>query len=203
MNTRAQQAPLPGRMTADEFLAWSMDQPSGRFELVDGKVFVMAPERVDHCLAKGEAFFALRGAVRASGLECEVFGDGMAVQVSDDVVYEPDVQVRCGLRLPDDAILVPDPLVVVEVLSPSTRAVDTGKKLTGYFALPSVRHYLVLDIKDRTVVHHRRGDEGGRIETRIHRAPGPEGEPAPGGGADLILDPPGLTLRLANLFEAP
>ena len=35
----------PGRMTVDEFLAWAMAQPEGRFELVDGRVVAMAPER--------------------------------------------------------------------------------------------------------------------------------------------------------------
>ena len=42
----------PGRMTVDEFLAWAMAQPEGRFELVDGKVVTMAPERVAHARLK-------------------------------------------------------------------------------------------------------------------------------------------------------
>jgi hypothetical protein len=59
----------------------------------------------------------------------------------------------------------------------------------GYFRIPSVRHYLVLDTEARAVVHHRRGDRGG-IETRILRDGG------------LALDPPGIEIALADLFAA-
>jgi Uma2 family endonuclease len=192
VNTQAKLA--PPRMSAEEFIAWSMDQPSGRYELVDGEVVEMAAERVGHAMAKVAVLIALHAAVRARGLDCQVFGDGMAVQVADRAVYEPDAQVRYGPPLPRDAVLVPDPLIVVEVLSPSTRAVDTGKKLKGYFALPSVRHYLVLDPEDRTVIHHRR--EGAGIATRVLVA-------EEGGGPELLLDPPGLAVPCGALFEAP
>ena len=55
--------------------------------------------------------------MRAAGLTCEVFTDGMTVAV-DDSDYEPDALVRCGAPLPGDAVTVLDPLVIVEVLSP-------------------------------------------------------------------------------------
>ena len=92
--------------------------------------------------------------------------DGMAVRIDDRTVYEPDALVRCGPPLPGDAIEVNDPVIVVEVVSPSSRGVDRGVKLASYFSLPSVRHYLIVDTDKRVVIHHRRGDEG-RIEVRI------------------------------------
>jgi Uma2 family endonuclease len=195
MNTQPRPQP-PGRMTADEFLAWATNQP-GRYELVDGRVFGMAAEKLLHVRVKLEVTIALRQAVRAAGAGCEVYIDGASVRTDDATVYEPDALVRCGPALPDDDLVVPDPLILVEVLSPSTGAMDTGKKLTGYFSIPSVRHYLVVDPESRTVVHHRRGGEGDPIETRILHARPPEG------GADLVLDPPGLTIPCEHLFEAP
>lgn len=194
----------PGRMTADEFLLWALDQP-GRYELVNGEVVGMARERAAHARTKHRAVVALEAAIRGRGLGCEAFPDGMAVRVADGAIYEPDAQVRCGDPLPSDAVEVPDPLIVVEVLSPSTGQVDTGKKLTGYFSLPSVRHYLVLDPQDRTVIHYRRVGEGGpedRIATRILHARTPEEGMAGHPGADLVLDPPGLTIPCEDLFEA-
>ena len=75
------------------------------------------------------------------------------------------------------------------MLSPSTALRDTHRKLIGYFTLPSVFHYLVVDPIDRNVVHHKRG-EGGLIETRpLHEGP-------------LRLDPPGLELSVAELFAS-
>ena len=85
---------------------------------------------------------------------------------------------------------ISDPVVVVEVVSPSSRAIDSGAKLTDYFRLPSVRHYLVVNIDARAVTHHRRG-EAGDIATRILR------------DGTLALDPPGLTVEVAAHFAVP
>ena len=185
--TALAQPRLP-RMTADEFIAWAMERPDGaRYELVGGEVVGMAPERVAHARVKARVFNALADGIERGGLACEAFPDGMAVQVSADTVYEPDAQVRCGPPLPDDAVKIVDPVVVVEVLSPSTRAYDAGAKLGGYLRMPSVRHYLLLDTKSRTAIHHERSANGD-IATRIAH----EGS--------LRLDPPGIALDVAGLF---
>ncbi len=111
----------PARMTADEFIAWAMQQPEGqRYELVDGEAVGMAPERAGHARAKGLVYEALAQAIRAADVPCEAFPDGMSVRVDADTVYEPDALVRCGSPLDDDAVEVPDPLIVVEVVSPSS-----------------------------------------------------------------------------------
>ena len=62
----------------------------------------------------------------------------MAVQIDSVTSYEPDALVRCGERLPPDAVKVVDPLIVVEVGSPSSLGRDTGVKFTDYFRLPSL-----------------------------------------------------------------
>lgn len=184
--------PLPTMMNADDYLAWALDR-DGRYELVDGEVVAQASERVAHARTKLRAVRALEDAARRAGLGCEAFGDGMAVRVSEDSVYEPDAQLCCGPPLGDDDVVVLDPLVVVEVRSPSTGPADAGFKLAGYFSIASVRHYLLLDPKRRLVIHHRRAGEGAAIEAQILHVRDAE---AP----DLLLDPPGLSLPLADLF---
>ena len=180
--------PKPPRMTADEFIAWAMERTdSGRCELVGGEVVAMTPERVSHARVKARVLRMLADAIERRGLPCEAFTDGMAVQVSADTVYEPDALVRCGPPLPGDAVKILDPAVVVEVLSPSTRAHDAGAKLGGYFRLPSVRHCLLLDVGSGTLIHHARADSG-EIATRIARD-----------GA-VRLDPPGIALDVAEPF---
>lgn len=176
--------------TADAFLAWASEQPRGRFELADGEVVAMAPERVAHTRAKLEAVIALRAAIAAGGVGCEAMTDGVSVRIDERTVYEPDALVRCGLPTPGDAMEVADPLVVVEIVSPSSRGVDTGAKLAGYFKLPSVQHYLVVDADARVVIHHRR-DDTGAISVRILR------------DASLRLDPPGLQIEVRDLFAGP
>jgi Uma2 family endonuclease len=179
--------PDSASFTADEFLAWALEQPEGNYELIDGRVVAMAPERVGHLRGKAAAQRGLEAAIGRAGLGCEALPDGAAVPIDDTTVYGPDALVRCGNRLPDTAVEVPDPVIVVEVLSPSTRSTDTGAKLVGYFRLPSVRHYLIIDAERRSVTHHHRSDTG-EMQVRILRE-----------GA-LELDPPGLTLAVTDLL---
>lgn len=175
-------------MTADEFLVWAMEQPTGRYELVDGEVVAMAPERVAHARCKLDAAIALHAAVRTDGRGCEVFSDGMAVRIDETTMYEPDAALRCGDPLDGDDTFYSDPVVIVEVLLPSTRGVDTGTKLEGYFRLDSLRHYLIVNPKRKSIVHHRR--DGAAIATTILH----EGR--------LRLDPPGLDVPVAAFFES-
>ena len=112
------------RMTSAAFIAWAMQRPRGeRWELVAGTPVAMAPERSAHALAKGMVFRRLAEAIEAAGLPCTAYPDGMAVTIDDATTYEPDALVRCGPPLPGDAVTITDPVIVVEVLSPSTRAV--------------------------------------------------------------------------------
>ena len=79
--------------------------------------------------------------------------------------YEPDALVNCGEPMADDAVAAPNPVIIVEVLSPGTASTDTGGKLADYFRVPSVAHYLIVHPTRRTVTHHRRAADG--IDTRI------------------------------------
>lgn len=176
-----------GPMTADEFIPWAMDQGRDRYELDAGRVVAMAPERAVHAEAKLAATVALHAAVRAAGLDCWTFADGMAVRIDEGTVYEPDASVRCGARLPPDATEFSDPVVVVEVVSPSSKSIDSGRKLREYFRLPSVAHYLVIVTDTRVVIHHRRTGPDA-IETRV----------MPGG--TLVLDPPGLRVAATDML---
>ena len=159
----------------------------GRWELHDGVAKRITPERLDHARTKGEAALALTIASRSAGCDCEVFGSGAGVRIDARTIYAPDGAVICGPKLPDDARLLDHPIVVVEVLSPSTAAIDHGPKFSGYFSLPSVEHYLILDAERRVVVHHKRG-LGDAIETRVLTA------------GSAKLDPPGFEVAVEALF---
>lgn len=175
----------PGPMTVDAFLAWSEDQP-GRYELENGRVVAMAPERLGHVRAKTASFNALAAAVAAAKLPCEALPDGAAVRVDARTLYEPDALVFCGAAPASEALAIVAPVIVVEVVSPSSGSRDHDQKLIGYFMVPSVRHYLMVHPERRVLVHHaRRGDE---IATRILQ------------GGPLRLDPPGLDLAIDDLF---
>ena len=113
------------RMTSDEFIAWAMEQPETcHYELVDGEVVAMAPEQSAHTLTKFHVARQMAAQVEAANLPCQVYPDGMSVEVDERTVYEPDALVRCGFRLPGDAIKLNDPLIVVGTIL--TRVVRDG-----------------------------------------------------------------------------
>lgn len=170
-------------MTSDQFIAWAIEQPeTAHYELYRGEVVAMAPEREAHGFTQSLIGRRLGNAIEEKRLECAVYVDGAAIRVDGDTTFDPDVVVRCGPRPAPNALTLDDPVIVVEVLSPSTRAIDKALKFAAYMDLPSVRHYLIVDVDRRRVIHHRR-DPSGAIATAILRD-GP-----------IPLDPPGIVLE--------
>ena len=175
-------------LDVDSFLRWAQGR-EGRWELRDGQPLMMAPERAVHALTKFAAQAALKGAIERARLPCRMFPDGMTVRIGPRTAFEPDAQVVCPSPSDLNTMEIPNPVIVVEVLSPSTAADDHGLKLDGYFSLPSVQHYLILDPDRRVMIHHKRRTDA--IETRILREGG------------LRLDPPGLAAEVGAFFPEP
>ena len=176
-------------MTVEEFLRWEEDQPEApSFELIDGIPHMMSPERIRHTDVKGAVFVALGRALgRLDGSDCRVFTEGVTVPIQSHSSYKPDISVYCGEPLDDNATVVEKPVIIVEVLSPSTAGFDKGAKLIGYFSLDSLVHYLLVDPVGLFVEHHKR--HNGEITKQVQK------------DGTLKLDPPGLEVEVADLFE--
>jgi Uma2 family endonuclease len=173
-------------MTVDQYLIWAAEQP-GRYELLDGSVLPISPEGAAHAERKAAVHAALLAGIRVRGLSCYALPDGMTVRINELTAYEPDALVYCGTKLAPRAIEVANPVIVVEVLSPSTRHIDLAAKLADYFRVPSVAHYLIVDPEKPRVVHHARRS-GETILTRIVS----EGI--------IKLDPPGLEIAMDDIY---
>lgn len=116
----------------------------GRFELHGGVIFAMAGGTRAHALISSRALRALGALADARG--CEAFGPDFYVAIDGDTgrdLVSPDAWVRCGPSDPQ-ARSADDPVVVVEVLSPSTMTFDRGGKLELYFVVPSLQHVLLV-----------------------------------------------------------
>lgn len=130
---------------------------------------------------------ALRSGTERVRGRWEAFADGITVLTNAMTAFQPYAVVRCGAPLPWDTTLVSDPVVIMEVVhSHFARGYDTMGKMAGYFDLPSVQHYLIVDGSRRSVTHFRRRIDD--FEGRFHST-GP-----------LRLDPPGLDLAVENLL---
>ena len=129
--------------TREEFLRLVRSPARGRYERMDGQIISMAPERIGHVRLKSAVWLALRRAVADARVPCEALPDGATVAAGNSD-YEPDATVNCGDPMAREAIYAPTPVIVVEVLSPSTASTDTGAKLADYFLVPSIAHYLIV-----------------------------------------------------------
>ncbi len=176
------------KMTVDEYLDWYQEQPEGkRFELVDGQPVAMSPQRVRHIKVKHYAANALERAIRKDNLQCDMLADGITVRIDEHTSFEPDALVYCGDELDGDDIEAPEPVIIIEVLSPGTKNTDTGKKLAGYLSLKSVSHYLVIDPVAKIIMHHQKTAPDKLMTTLIR-----EGQ--------FELSPPGLQVSHADFF---
>ena len=145
--------PQRNSMSLDEFLAWEEGQEA-RFEFVDGNVFLMSGGTDAHDAVRGNVFATLRS--KLAGGACRARLDLKLVCPNGRSRY-PDVAVVCGPRDPK-ATRLTDPVVLVEVLSPSTRATDYMVKSTDYGSVVSVAVYLIVDPNDHRVDVLRRVD---------------------------------------------
>jgi Uma2 family endonuclease len=135
--------PSPQSITFDAFIDAFGDSEQ-RYEMYDGDVFAMAGGSRAHSLVTVAAITALRARAKPRG--CETHGPDLFVRPDDNdtTAMSPDAFVRCGPPPPKDQRYISDPVVIVEVLSPSTMEFDRGLKLRRYFNFPSVEHVILL-----------------------------------------------------------
>ncbi|MDX2257450.1 MAG: Uma2 family endonuclease [Hyphomicrobiaceae bacterium] len=186
------------KLTPEEFLAWyeALPKEAGRFELWDGEVIQTRgasgstnAELSQHWAAKEALFLALRAAFNASGLIGRVHSEGPTVALPNGRRLEPDALVYLGPPVARGELIVPNPIIVCEVLSPSTATHDASTKLQAYFQLDSIHHYVIVDPDKPLIIHHKQGAEG-VLETRLISNPAER----------LMLDPPGLSVDLAEVL---
>lgn len=137
--------------TLEAFDRWHALQPE-RWEFINGHPVMMAPGSLPHTIIKGNIFAALRA--KLAGTRCRAFVDGAEVK-SRNLSAIPDVIVACG-EVDLRSSTIREPVVIVEVLSPSTERDDAGRKWQGYCLIPSLKHYLVVAQESRFVTLHTR-----------------------------------------------
>lgn len=130
------------RMKVAEFVEMIRPYPDEeRWELLDGVPILMAPQTERHQIIVGNLMAALRALARRKG--CAALpGLGLLSDAADDYAPIPDVVVRCGPPLPGG--YARDPVLLAEVLSPSTMDNDRGRKLHFYRSIASLQTILVV-----------------------------------------------------------
>ncbi len=176
------------RLTVEEFLTWESGGDT-RYELIGGVPVAMAPPSRAHRLIATNLTLAVGGALsRRPGCTVEQEAGVGAVHDATGTLYQADLAVTCTPHRPGQQA-IPDPILIVEILSPSTERHDRRTKLPDYRALPSVQEIVLIDQAQPFVEIHRRAGEDQWL-TELLR----------GTDAVLRLDSAGLALSLATLY---
>lgn len=169
------------RITLDEYLA--VERVSAvKHEFCDGQVLLMAGGSPRHNAISANVSFALVGALR--GGPCRAYSSDQRVATGDGLYTYADAVVICGEVALGPEQTAKNPLVLVEVLSDSTREYDRGEKLDRYRSIASLRHVLLVEQARLDVEHWYRTDSG--WERRLYTDPG-DRVPVPEAGASLSL----------------
>ncbi|MDD2744252.1 MAG: Uma2 family endonuclease [Rhodocyclaceae bacterium] len=154
-------------LSESEYLAYEAQSPV-RNEYIAGEIFAMTGASIRHNVIAGNLFAELRSHLK--GTPCRALIEGVKLRLRKEQSYfYPDVMVTCENRLQEldsQQQTVEEPVVVIEITSPSTEAIDRREKLRAYRTLPSLKEYLIVS-QDRAQVEifRRRGDIGWDIIT--------------------------------------
>jgi Uma2 family endonuclease len=172
-------------MDKDTFLAWAQGHV-GRFELVERHVAMMVRASKTHALIASQLMRALWA--RIDVLKWVVLGSDLAVDVGPDSLRYPDAIVDSigGQR----ALVATAPVLIAEVLSPSSATLDLGDKAAEYLRLPSLTAYLVLSQDEIKAWVYVKGSE---------QHPGPK--PIAGADATIRIPALGIDLPLAEIYR--
>ena len=149
---------LPDRllMSAEEYLTWEPTQEE-RYEYWDGEVVAMSGQSRNHNRVSGNFFKLLDDRLN---LPYEIYIIAVKVQVERARKYfYPDVVVTCDDR-DNDPQLVQFPALIIEVLSPSTEALDRGAKFGKYRQFSTLQEYVLVQVEQPGVEMFRRNEQG-------------------------------------------
>ncbi len=171
-------------MTLAEFLEWEERQPL-RYEFDGTRPVAMTGGTRAHAAIQRNLAVAVGGRLR--GKPCQFYGSDLKIQVAEGHIRYPDGMVMCS-SVDRDATVIHEPVVVFEVLSPSTARNDRIVKAREYQATPSVRRYVMLDQDGVSATVYARAGDAWTHEILI---------------ADSILAMPEIdvALPLAELYE--
>jgi Uma2 family endonuclease len=141
--------------SVEDFLAFEAEEQE-RYEFVGGIVRMMTGGSAAHSAIKGNVAFALDEALRRT--PCRAYISDLKGLTPTAVMY-PDVLVACRPLAPDDDRL-PDPTVVVEVLSPASETFDRIYKWREFSAIASLQHYVLIEQKEQRVEVFSRTEPG-------------------------------------------
>ena len=142
-------------LTPEEYIALER-KATLKSEYLNGEILAMSGASLAHTRITADIVTELN--IQLRGKACEVISSDMRVKTSPKGAYfYPDVVAFCGEPQFEDNVFdtLLNPIIVIEVLSPSTEAYDKGEKFAHYQELTSLREYILVSQNRIRVEHHR------------------------------------------------
>jgi Uma2 family endonuclease len=154
------------RLTIEEYIELDKNSEE-KFEYFDGEVFNMSGVHPNHALLESRLITTWN--VQTGGRGCFVYPSNLRVKVPSMPPYRyPDLSALCGkpeFEEHSGLLCLTNPVVLVEILSPSTEAFDRGEKFTHYKSIPSLREYLLIAQNKKNVIHYLKQSERAWLQT--------------------------------------
>lgn len=146
------------QLTVEQYLKYE-ETASTRHEYVDGRIFAMSGATRRHNCIAGNLHALIHA--RLKGSPCSVYISDVKVHVAaTNSFYYPDLMVACD-KHDRKSVYTASPVLIVEVLSRSTAAIDRREKMCAYRQIPELREYLIVSQNRRAVELQRRSANGG------------------------------------------
>lgn len=130
-----------------------------RHEFYQGEIFAMTGGTFNHAKISLNISTSLQIHLRSK--PCQPMNSDMRVSTPSGLDTYPDISIYCGQpELDDKQHTLLNPVVIIEVLSPSTRNYDRGKKFALYRSIPSLQDYIMVESEQYLVEHFRKIDHG-------------------------------------------
>lgn len=147
------------RYTIEEYL--EMEKASTeKHEYFQGEIFAMSGAAFNHNLIFSNVFGHLYNKLKGS--KCIPFGSDMRMNIPENTLFTyPDISIYCNeiKHLSEDKDTILQPTIIIEILSPSTKNYDRGKKFNLYKDIPSLKEYITIDSASLSVEAHYINDE--------------------------------------------
>lgn len=141
-------------LTRDEY--FELEEISKeKHEFFNGEIFAMSGGTFNHAKISGNAFASF--SLKLRGKCCQPMNSDMRVETPNGLITYPDAIIFCGEpELTENQCALRNPVVLIEVLSPSARAYDANGKFALYRSIPTFQDYLLIDAEKMFVQHFRK-----------------------------------------------
>jgi len=144
--------------TREQYLKYA-ENATTKHEFYQGEIFAMSGGTFNHAAIAGNTYAALK--TQLKGQPCQPMNSDMRVHSPLEFDTYPDVSLYCGMpELTDNQQTLLNPIIIFEVLSPSTANDDRGNKFNLYRAIPTLQDYVLIDSSQIGVEHFYRAGAG-------------------------------------------